>query len=192
MYAAIAVRIIHLTAVMVLWTVVVDFAAAGEPTALPEHQIKTLFLFNFTKYVDWPGGSFAGTNDCYTIGIAGSDDIYRDLLELTKTKTVNGRKIAIKRIDQAEDARKCHIVYLGRSSEKQSATILTLVKLAPVLTVGEHENFLAQGGMVHFVREENKLKLEINLDVSQEAHLTISARLLQIAKVIRKHLTSGN
>ena len=32
-------------------------ASAAELSALAEHQIKALYLFNFTKYVEWPAAS---------------------------------------------------------------------------------------------------------------------------------------
>ena len=34
---------------------------AAEPVPLAEHQIKALYLFNFTKYVEWPAATFASS-----------------------------------------------------------------------------------------------------------------------------------
>ena len=172
-------------ALLLFWLLTGASVPAADLSSLPEHEIKALYLFNFTKYVDWPENAFADSNSCYTIGIAGSEEIFNDLDKLTNGRSVNGRKLRIQHIEKAEDARKCQIVYLGRGSEKLVGTVLEVVRHRPVLTVGEHENFLAQGGMVHFAREENKVRMEIYLDASQEAHLIISARLLPIAKIIR-------
>ena len=177
---------------LVICSIAGGFVAAAEPVPVPEHQMKALYLFNFTKYVEWPGEVFAGTNACYTIGIFGAEDTYNDLQALTSDKTVNGRKLVVKRIAQADDAKKCHIVYLGRGSEKLETAVLETVRQIPVLTVGEHEDFLSRGGMVRFAREQNKLRVEIDLEASQKAHLTVSARLVPIAKVIRGRRTSSN
>jgi hypothetical protein len=155
-----------------------------EPGSLPEHQIKALYLLNFTKYVDWPGESFERTNS-YVIGIAGAADTCADLRGLATNRIINGRSLLIQPIERVEDARKCHMVYLGPGGEKLAAGILKAVKDTPVLTVGEQDDFFFNGGIIRFAREENKLRIEINLEASQKAGLTISARLLQIAKVIR-------
>jgi hypothetical protein len=170
---------------LALGWVSVPASLAGELPALPEHQLKALYLFNFTRYVEWPDQAFGGTNTCYTIGIAGSQEICADLRQITNQKTIHERKIQVRQIDCADDARGCHIVYLGPRSGALAAEVLNAVSHKPVLTVGEMEDFIALGGMVHFAREDKKLRVEINLEASQQAHLSFSARLLPIARVIR-------
>jgi len=41
----------------------------GAETSFTEYQVKALFLFNFTKYVDWPAEAFAETNRARILGI---------------------------------------------------------------------------------------------------------------------------
>lgn len=162
-------------------------AWAGDPGALPEHQIKALYLFNFTKYVDWPSTTVTDANATFTIGVIGSDEVYADLLELTRGRTIKGRALSIKRIEGASDAKECQILYLARNDHGEINSILDAVRHVPVLTVGESEDFIDRGGLVHFAREENKLRLEINLEASHNVHLTISARLLPLMKVVPGH-----
>ena len=53
-----------------------------------------------------------------------------------------------------------------------------------MLTVGESEHFVEQGGMIGFFLEDNKVRFEINLTAAEHAKLKISARLLSLAKTV--------
>jgi len=53
-----------------------------------------------------------------------------------------------------------------------------------VLTVGESERFVQEGGMIGFLLEDNKIRFEINLDAAVHARLKVSSRLLAIAKTV--------
>jgi hypothetical protein len=60
------------------------------------------------------------------------------------------------------------------------------MKAAGVLTVGEADWFLAEGGMVTLKLEAGRVRLEINLGAAQRAGLQISSKLLSLARVVRK------
>ena len=51
-----------------------------------------------------------------------------------------------------------------------------------MLTVGESEHFVQDGGMIGFLLEENKIRFEINLEAAEHAKLKLSSRLLALAK----------
>jgi hypothetical protein len=56
-----------------------------------------------------------------------------------------------------------------------------------VLTVGEQENFLENGGNINFLRIAGKIRFEINLDSVKDNNLKIRSKLLKLAKrVINK------
>jgi len=53
-----------------------------------------------------------------------------------------------------------------------------------VLTVGESEHFVQEGGIIGFCLEQNKIRFEINLEAAEKAKLKISAKLLALAKTV--------
>ena len=59
------------------------------------------------------------------------------------------------------------------------------IKTRPVLTVGETDQFMEQGGVINFVKKEGKVRLEINLDAARQAKLEISSKLLNVADVVK-------
>jgi hypothetical protein len=54
----------------------------------------------------------------------------------------------------------------------------------PVLTVGEHEEFLTDGGMIRLFVEDNKVRFSINQKAADAAGILISSRLLRLARAV--------
>ncbi len=158
---------------------------AAEPSALAEHQIKALYLFNFTRYVEWPADSFAFAGAPFTIGILASPEIGEDLREITRGKSVNGREIRVLSLEEERAAKDCQMVFVGGADPSRVAETLQVTGSAAVLTVGETEDFADRGGVVNFVRQDNRVRLEINLEAARRVRLVISAKLLAVAGIVR-------
>ena len=161
-----------------------DQAARAEVT-MTEYQVKALFLMNFTKYIDWPPVCFAGSNTPVIIGLYGENRLGDALKLAVEGKTINGRRIVIQPIEKDDDLGKCHILFIGDSEKDHVSEILDKVKALPVLTVGESDQFMEQGGVIHFVKKKGKIRLEINLDAARQAKLEISSKLLSVADVVK-------
>jgi hypothetical protein len=76
------------------------------------------------------------------------------------------------------------VLFVGAEERKDISEALATVRGAPTLTVGETEHFAADGGMIGFCLDENKIRFEINLEAAERANLKISARLLVLAKTV--------
>ena len=160
---------------------------AGE-SSLTESQVKSLFLLNFAKYVDWPSNAFAATNAPILIGVIGESKLGGELAKTVEGKSVDGRPIRIRQIQTPEDFDKCHILFIGASEKTALVEILSRIRTRPVLTVSETDQFLEQGGVINFVKKEGKIRLEINLDAARQAKLQISSKLLNVADVVKGKL----
>jgi hypothetical protein len=158
---------------------------AGGEVSMTEYQVKALFLLNFTKYVDWPPAAFAGTNATIVIGLYGEDKFGDALKKAVEGRTVSGRKIILQPIEKDGDPGKCQMLFISDSEKDHLGEILDKIKALPVLTVGETDQFLEQGGMINFVKKEGKIRLEINLDAARQAKLEISSKLLGVADVVQ-------
>jgi hypothetical protein len=76
------------------------------------------------------------------------------------------------------------MLFLSRDEARNQAAILKSLRGTPVLTVGETDNFLSDGGMIRFHLEENRIRFDIDLDAAESAHLKISSRLLLLASMV--------
>jgi YfiR/HmsC-like len=165
--------------------------AKAQTQALSESQIKAGFVFNFTKFVEWPTDAFADPESPIVLGVLGDSPITDLLIETAAGKTVNGRAVTIRRFREGQDPRTCHILFVSSSEQKRALQTLERVKGSPVLTVSEASGFTQAGGMINFFVEGNKVRLEINLDAAARARLKISAKVIAVARLVTAELPGG-
>lgn len=164
-----------------------------------EYQIKAAFIYNFIKTVDWPKEIMGEKDKPITIGIVGKD-LFGNAFDPVKDKLVKGRKVVIKRFGtfnqltkrnnkdktesqpNIEKLRKCHLLFVCSSENKDSEKIIKSVSGYSVLTVGEIKDFLETGGIINFIPKKEKGDFEVNLIACKHAKLKISSKLLRIAK----------
>jgi hypothetical protein len=84
-----------------------------------------------------------------------------------------------------EDWSKCQIIFISSSEKTRLPAIMAKIKTAPVLTIGETEGFLEQGGMINFTKKEDRIRLEINLEAARLAKVQISSKLLSVADAVK-------
>ena len=157
---------------------------SGASDASREYEIKAAFIYNFTKFVEWPSRSLPGASDPIVIAVLGDSPCAQALEQVTRGRLVNGHPILIKRVDSAKDAGTAQLLFVGSSQQGQFDRMAAALAAAPVLTVGESPSFAAEGA-ISFVRQEDKVRFEINLNAATKAGLKISAQLLKLATVVR-------
>lgn len=159
-------------------------ARASAQSEYAEYQIKAAFLFNFAKFVDWPLDAFKDEKQPMTFCTIGDDPFRGALDEVVSGKMSGSHAIRIQHYKLPQDILGCHILFIGSQQKKRMAAIMDYLKNSPVLTVGESEGFVQQGGMIGFVLEDDKLRFNINLDSARHAQLRVSSRLLSLAKTV--------
>lgn len=150
-----------------------------------EKAIKAAYLYNFGRYVQWPAESTARAQSPFVTGVLEADPIVEVLEEVAKRKKIHGRPIVIKHFASIAKYTPCQILFIASTVDpaERKAAIHKFQKSA-VLLVGEDPGFARQGGMVNFSVNDNRIHIEINLDISKEAGLEISSKLLSLAKVV--------
>jgi len=149
-----------------------------------EYGVKAAFLFHFAQLVDWPPETSYGADNSLLLCTFGEDPFGGALESTVNGKAIGTRVIRIRHLKQAEDMRECQILFLGKSEGAHIATLLTLLRNAPILTVGETPGFLGAGGMICFRMVKNQVRFDVNLDAAQSAKLKIGSRLLLLAQIV--------
>ena len=153
----------------------------AEPDAAQEQQVKSAFLYNFTKFVEWPAARFASPGDPIVLGVFGDADILDTLEVVVRGRTVNGRTLVVRRVVTVQEVRSTHLVFAAASEDTRFAAISAALRDDAVLTVGESPDFLAEGGSIRLLLMAGKLRFEINAAAAERAHLKISAQLQSLA-----------
>jgi hypothetical protein len=147
-----------------------------------EYVVKAAFLYNFSQFVQWPGDAFPDANSPFVIGVIGDDPFGGALEQAVRDKKVAAHPIVVEHYRDVSEMKPCHIVYVGASESGNTAEILQKTG-GTTLTVGDYDGFTAKGGAFRFLLEENRVRFEVNIDVVKKLRLTISAKLLKLARV---------
>ncbi len=166
-------------------------AYAQAPAPLTETQIKAGFLFNFTKFVEWPPDAFADATSPIVLGIVGEDPFGDLLTRAVAGKTVNGRAVLVRHFVADQNLQGCNILFISASEEKHLPRILDGLRGSSVLSVGETDEFARLGGVINFFIEGNRVRLQINLEAATRARLKVSAKVIAVARLVTSSLPAG-
>lgn len=162
----------------------ISMSGSPQKPATKEYQVKAVFLFNFTQFVEWPANAFATANAPLVIGVLGDDPFGPYLDALIQGEKINEHPLIARRFKNVEDIRECHILFINIPDREELRETLEDLQYKNILTVGDANNFTRYGGMIRFATETNKIKIHINLEPAKEANLTISSKLLRLAEIV--------
>jgi len=161
--------------------------AAQTPEDL-EAKVKSAFLLNFARYVEWPTNAFPSSNSPVVIGVLGQPDTLGANLDVTVDgKTVETRPVRVKRARRIADLMDCHVIYFCPSERDRLRPALAAIADKPLLTVSDIDNFTAAGGMIWLKKtRQGTMRFDIEKEVADKAGLKISSKLLKLAENLQR------
>lgn len=167
----------------VWWVMCLDVFAA----APPEYKVKAQLLVNFAACATWPGKTFQDTNAPVIVGIVGKDPFEGFLdaaVEANSRARRPGRALVIRKVIAESEMRECHILFFASSERRRWRDVRQRLKGEPILTVGEMDDFLEDGGVINFMLKGQLVRFDISVDSAKAARLTLDARLLSVADTV--------
>lgn len=162
--------------------------APAQQALAREYQIKAVFLFNFTQFVEWPEAAFEQPDSPLVIGILGYDPFGDYIDQIVRGEVVGNRPLVVKRFAHIGELEDCHILFLGLDTKQKTRDALGLLKSKPILTVSDTDGFARMGGTVRFYEDAGRIRMRINMQSAEEANLVVSSKLLRLADVIRENV----
>ena len=185
------VHLCQVMALIVAWLVTSVSCLQAQQSSPTENQVKSAYLYNFGKFVEWPDKGMTG-GEFFTFCVLG-DDSFGSTLETTIAgESINGKKVLVKRVAKPQDALSCHILFIGSSEQSRLKEILVALDDTNVLTVSDMPQFIRRGGIIQFVVEANRVRFEVNLTSAERAGLTLSSQLLKVALNVKRNPQPGS
>lgn len=153
-----------------------------EDPAPSEHDIKAVFLYNFTRYLEWPEQEQG--SGAFDIAVLGDSEILAPLREIAAKKTVRSVPIVIRPCLEIKQIGRPRILFIARSAARWLPQALDELRGAPVLTVGEEEGLARRGVAVNFVLRDGAVKFEMNEQAIRAAGIQPSSQLLKLAILV--------
>jgi len=148
-----------------------------------EYQIKSRYIVNLVRYVDWPENAFQDTSSPYIIGLTGNDPYGIDLEKAIEGKTINNRHFIIRQFEENEVIGKCHILVVGSRERDFHRKVLLKIRSRSILSISDSPFFAEDGGMIHFVIRKKKIRFQINTAAVKQSGLKISTKILKMAEI---------
>jgi hypothetical protein len=177
-------QVAWLVAILVASLCVISPKMSSAQSPVDEYQLKAAFLFHFAQFVEWPPDAPKDPDGSFLLCVVGEGPFHGDLERIVEGKLIADQLVRVQHIRQLEDSQGCRVVFIGANESKQISLSTASLRKMPVLTVGESDDFLRQGGIIRFCLEDRKVRFEINQQAAGDAHLKISSRLLLLAKTV--------
>lgn len=149
-----------------------------------ETRVRAAYVYNFAQFAEWPAASFPSQSDPLTIGVLGPAPVARDLSALLQTRSVRGRSLRVRPLEDLRDGRSCHIVLVCGAATVRPDEVAAVLGDSPVLTIGDGEEFARSGGIIGFYIAENRLRFAINQKTAAQSRLRLSSKLLALARLV--------
>jgi hypothetical protein len=151
---------------------------AGElPDTGREDHLRAGYLLNFAKFVEWPR---LGATDVLTICFVGAAGIRDSFTAGSAGKQVGTHSFVTRALSARASPEGCQLLYVEAAAPFAREYIGALANPA-LLTVGDAQDFMKDGGIVELFSDSNRLRFNVNLDNARRAGLRISSSLLQLA-----------
>lgn len=176
-----------------LWLVIPLCCILATPAASDESedlvgQLKVAYLYNFTRFIDWPP---IPTGQPFVIGVIGDADMSRRLRILEReNRSAQGRPIEVRVYEAARAIESCEMLFVGAGATGETEAIVRYAAKKPMLLVSDVPGSSAQGIAIELFlkpdlfREKKRLRFRIHPAVLKDIGLSVSAQLMDVAEVV--------
>lgn len=147
----------------------------------PLHEVYSMMVFNFTKYVQWPDHTANGE---FIIGVIGNNDVYSTLETWYAGKPRGAKTYVIKKFNSSVEVTDCHVLFIDRSKSGEFDAVSAKVQGKGTLLITDKNGLGAKGSGINFKMVDNKLKFELNQKAIEASNLKVSGALSSMAILI--------
>jgi hypothetical protein len=164
------------------------FASAQAATA---PAVKAAFLHSFARFSQWPADALAPSQPL-EMCVVGDAAVADALVQTIKGHAIEGHELSVtvllgstRHVNVGASASRCHLLYVSASEIKRSAELLLGARGGSVFTVSDADGFAESGGVAQLIIENDRMRFAINVASALRARLSISSKLLSLAKIVK-------
>ncbi len=135
------------------------------------------FIYNFTKFFDWPQTEKTGD---FVIGVLGSKALASDLEKVTNGKRNVTQNIVIKSFNNFDQVSKCHVIFVSSFKSNKIANIHSKTGVH-CLIISDSNTAIAKGAIIQFVLESDRLKYEFSKGNALKHGLKFHSKISEMA-----------
>lgn len=149
-----------------------------------EYNVKAAISLNFARFTEWPDSALKKDSPSITLCVLGDNVVQQAFTEINQ-KQVGNRSLNVVYLSRLRNLGECHMLYVSGLDKSTTIQLLTEISSQHILSIGEQDYFTDYGGMINLVMTDGKINIQVNVDASKKAGLTISARVLKLATIVK-------
>lgn len=135
------------------------------------------FIYNFTKFFDWPQTEKTGD---FVIGVFGSRELATALEKVTNGKRNVTQNIVVKYFSKFDQVSKCHVIFVASLKSNKIASIHTKTGIH-CLIISDSYSAIDNGAIIQFVLESDRLKYEFSKGNALKHGLKFHSKVSEMA-----------
>ena len=144
-----------------------------------EDMFKALFMYNFTKDIEWPDKS-----GDFVITVLGNSSIVTELEKIAAKKKVGNQAMRVLKVNSPDQIGHSHIVYIVPSKSSQLDDVISAIGSKPVLLISDKPGLAKRGSGINYVKIDGKQKFEINPSKIKSSGLKLNSFLTSLGIVV--------
>ena len=141
-------------------------------------KVQAMFVYNFTKYIEWPASTKSGN---FVIAILGNSPIYEELIKIAQSKNVGNQTIVVRKINSTSEISDQHIVFISENKSSEIERVTNKIGSNPILLITESSGMIGKGAGINFIIVDNKQRFEMKKENITSKGLKISSELEKFA-----------
>ena len=171
-----------------LFSLLASPSSQGSELPIDARSLRGVWLERFTRFVEWPTGHRVSQIQLPFELCVIDDPAFADVLAtLYSSQRIKGKTVRVHKLDASTNPLpNCDLLFLAEVPTVTRDAILQKARSSATLVVSASDGYAAAGSHINLYEEKGYLRFEINLDAVQQAGLSVSSHLLNIARVIRQ------
>lgn len=162
----------------ILFTLIFIIFSTASIFAQPEiSKAKANYIYNFTKFFDWPQTEKSGD---FIIGVLGSNELSRELKKVTAGKKNVTQNIVVQNFANINQVSKCHVIFVNAFNSDNITNLHTKTGVH-CLIISDGISSIKNGAVIKFVLESDRLKYEFSKSNALKRGLKFHSKISEMA-----------
>jgi hypothetical protein len=151
-------------------------------TSAQDEKFKAIFIYNFTKYIEWPKEQESSE---FIIIVLGNNSIVPELKNIAGRMKVGSKPIIIKYAQTFSAVTSANIVFIAKEMTGELPGLIESLNSKHILLITEKTNACNLGSAINFTQKNGNLNFEISPANILKAGLKVNSQLFTLGTVIQ-------
>ena len=143
--------------------------------------MKAVFIYNFTKYIEWPPDYKDGD---FVIGVLGNSGVTQELSKYAETRKAGNQAIVVKTFNSIAEISKSHMIFIPSDKSSKLGEVISTINGQSTLIITEQSGLAKSGAAINFVSSDTQVEFELNQNNITSYGMKVNSKLVELGKLV--------